>query len=63
MWQEHHGKLDWDGEYPVGVVQAIIDDKISNLARLGSYFFCHWENLWDYEKRTGVFALRKPKVS
>jgi 16S rRNA G966 N2-methylase RsmD len=61
VWQEHHGKLDWDGEYPVGVVQAIIDDKVSDLARLGSYFFCRWDNLWDHEKRTGVFALRKPK--
>lgn len=60
-WQKHHGKIDWDGEYPVGTVFAIIDKKVCELPRLGSYFFCRWDNLWDHEKRGGIFALPKPK--
>lgn len=59
--QKHHGDIDWDKEFPFGNVGAMIDAKICDLARLGSYFFCRWDNLWDHEKRTGVFALPKPK--
>jgi len=60
MGQEHHAEIGWDGEYPFGIVDIIVD--LCDLPRLGSYFFCAWDNLWDHEKRcTEAVTLRKPK--
>ena len=39
-WQKHHADADWDNEYPEHIVRNMI-----GLARLGSYFFCRWNNL------------------
>jgi site-specific DNA-methyltransferase (adenine-specific) len=39
-WQEHHAPSDWDQAYPTVAVRQMIP-----LARLGSYFFCEWDNL------------------
>jgi site-specific DNA-methyltransferase (adenine-specific) len=68
--QKHHGAIKWDDRFPSEVLQAICDtDFIGGLARLGSYFFCRWDNLWDYQFRDGLvlpgaeraIKLRKPK--
>ena len=47
-WQKHHNKPDWDDRFPSEDLTALIE-----LPRLGTYYFCEWENLWDYEKRIG----------
>jgi DNA modification methylase len=49
-WQKHHERVTWDSKYPVVNVRRMID-----LARLGSYFFCRWDNLKEN------LTLPKPK--
>ncbi len=40
-WQKHHANADWDDKgYPEHIVKTMI-----GIARLGSYFFCRWDNL------------------
>lgn len=57
-FQEHHGKVEWDERFPTEVVHLISDENgiLGGLARLGSYVFCRWDNLWDHEMRAGVVA-------
>ena len=45
-WQKHHEKPDWDDRFPFEDLTALVE-----LSRLGTYYFCEWENLWDYERR------------
>lgn len=48
--QKHHGRTDWDDEFASFEVTALL-----GLARLGSYVFCEWDNLWKYEARAPAF--------
>jgi len=48
--QKHHGKTDWDDEFASFEVTALL-----GLARVGSYIFCEWDNLWKYEARAPAF--------
>lgn len=48
--QKHHGRIDWDSNYPVWDAIRMIE-----LARLASYFFCRWDNLKEN------LTLPKPK--
>src|ERR1700722_2706745 len=46
--QEHHAPIDWDDSFPVGILI-----RMRLLPRLGSYYFCRWDNLWNYQERMG----------
>lgn len=48
-WREH-GAILGDDYFPVPTIKQLIQ-----IPRLGSYFFCRWNNLWDHE------TLPKPK--
>jgi DNA modification methylase len=48
--QKHHGGTDWDDEFASFEVTALL-----GLARVGSYVFCEWDNLWKYESRAPAF--------
>jgi hypothetical protein len=53
------------------MVHAMSDETsiLGGLARLGSYIFCEWDNLWDHQRRVDVvtpggslaITLKKPK--
>jgi hypothetical protein len=45
-WQKHHENPEWDSIFPSEDLTSMLC-----LPRLGSYFFCRWDNLWDYEAR------------
>jgi|HubBroStandDraft_6_1064221.scaffolds.fasta_scaffold525128_2 hypothetical protein len=47
-WQKHHEKVEWDGSFPVN---SLIRMRV--LSRLGAYYFCRWDNLWNYQERMG----------
>jgi DNA methylase len=51
-WQEHHAPVRWDARFPAENVHFITD--ILKLARLGYYYFCPWQVLWDSERRKGM---------
>jgi DNA modification methylase len=46
--QKHIEKVEWDASFPVS---SLIRMRV--LPRLGSYYFCRWDNLWDYQERMG----------
>jgi hypothetical protein len=48
--QKHHGETNWDDEFTSFEVTALL-----GLARVGSYVFCEWDNLWKYEGRAPAF--------
>jgi DNA modification methylase len=48
--QKHHGRTEWDDEFASFEVTALL-----GLARVGSYVFCEWDNLWKYEERAPAF--------
>ena len=49
-WQKHHKDPGWDHSFPAAELTALL-----GLARLGSYIFCRWENLWDSDARAPAF--------
>lgn len=48
-WRNHR-RVPGDDRFPVEIIKQIIE-----IPRLGSYFFCRWDNLWDHG------MLPKPK--
>jgi DNA modification methylase len=42
--REKHRPIHGDDRYPVEVVERLIE-----IPRLASYFFCRWDNLWDHK--------------
>jgi len=57
-FQEHHGRADWDDEFTSFEVTALL-----GLARVGSYIFCEWDNLWKYEARAPMFEPGMDKIN
>jgi len=55
--QKHHGSPDWDDEFTSFEVTALL-----GLARVGSYVFCEWDNLWKYEARAPDFSDLEPGI-
>jgi DNA modification methylase len=56
--QKHHGRTDWDDEFTSFEVTALL-----GLARVGSYVFCEWDNLWKYEARAPEFEMATPEAT
>jgi|SRR5579872_656935 len=52
-FDKHLAKVEWDERFPTEVVHGISDEAgfLGGLARLGSYVFCRWDNLWDHQFR------------
>lgn len=56
-FQDHHAKRqDWDDRFPS---EDLLD--MLKLSRLGTYYFCCWDNLWDYEGRASAILPGTPE--
>jgi site-specific DNA-methyltransferase (adenine-specific) len=49
--RKKHGPIHGDVRYPAHIINRLIE-----IPRLASYFFCRWDNLWQHDSR-----LPKPK--
>jgi DNA modification methylase len=56
--QKLHGRAKWDDEFTSFEVTAVL-----GLARVGSYVFCEWDNLWKYEARAPYFEPDEREIN